>query len=436
MALELILDNSYSQLKGLTPSQYAEVRQLLSYEPDPNAAFFGGFKGSQRRYLIDRKGFFPTGLLSELELFLRIPGIKYTDLRSKISGPLIKSLKFVSALSPYQAQLDAVDNAVLFNRGIISMPTGTGKSLVMALLIDKFKVKTLIVVPTLNIRNQLRDVLKFMFGNLNHITVENIDSSSLKKHTDYDMLIIDEAHHVGAKTYHKLNRAAWTKITRRFFLTATPFRNIEAEQLLFKAIAGEVIFSLSYAEAVEHKYIVPVDGYFLSVPKQKTDANTWPSVYSELVVSNSPRNVMIKDLLLRLTGGGKSTLCLVKEIKHGQILSELTSIPFVCGEDPESKRFIELFNKGEIPGLIGTTGVIGEGIDTKPCEYVIVAGLGKAKSSFMQQVGRCVRNFQAKESGTVILIKDTSHKYLIKHFNIQAKILKEEYSVEVQKLDI
>ena len=45
--------------------------------------------------------------------------------------------------------------------------------------------------------------------------------------------------------------------------------------------------------------------------------------------------------------------------------------------------FLE-FNMGEIKTLIGTTGVVGEGVDTRPTEYVIIAGLGKSKPAFMQ----------------------------------------------------
>ena len=82
------------------------------------------------------------------------------------------------------------------------------------------------------------------------------------------------------------------------------------------------------------------------------------------------------------------TLTLVKEINHGKALSVLSDSPFSNGEDEESRKYIELFKEARIKTLIGTTGVLGEGVDTKPAEYVIIAGLGKSKNAFMQQVGR------------------------------------------------
>lgn len=431
--LELVIDNSYSQLKGMTPEQFSQVRKLLSYEPDPSAAFFGGFKGSQRRYLIDRKGFFPTGLISYLG---EVEIAKITDIRNIQNTQMISSIKgnfgnFVQ----YKAQSDVVNIVRSTMRGTISMPTGTGKSMVMALIINTLKLRTLIVVPNLSIRNQLREVLRGIFGNTPHVVIENIDSTNLKSHINFDMLIIDEAHHVGAKTYHNLNKLAWKGISHRYFLTATPFRNIEAEQILFKAIAGDIIYSLSYTDAIKNKYIVPVEASYLTLPKQMCSAVTYAQVYSQMIVNNDYRNQVISALLQDLIESNKFALCLVKEIKHGQILSEATGIPFVCGEDAESKAFIAQFNSGEIKQLIGTTGVIGEGVDTKPCEYVIIAGLGKAKSSFMQQVGRSVRRFDDKESGKIVLFRDTSHKFLLRHFNAQVAILKDEYSIKAIKLN-
>lgn len=81
--IELIVGNSYSQIKGLTSTQFADVRQILSYEPDQNAAFFGGFQGQSRKYMIDRKGFFPTGLLSEVTDYLISLDVAVTDARIK-----------------------------------------------------------------------------------------------------------------------------------------------------------------------------------------------------------------------------------------------------------------------------------------------------------------------------------------------------------------
>ena len=437
MQVTITIDNSFSQITGLDATKFNALRKLLSYDMDSSAKFFSGNSFNTVRYLIDNKGNFPTGLLTTVEEHLLTTKIVYffVDKRSK---PLksLKTVKSTLAFKPYPAQELAVTKAIQAGRGTISMPTGTGKSLVIALLAQSLGLATLVVVPNLEIKKQLLESLNALLPGAD-ITVENIDSSALQMtKKKFDVLIIDEAHHVAAKTYQKLNKGQWAGIYYRFFMTATPFRNNDEETLLFKAIAGDVLYRLTYKEAIAKGYIVPVEAYFIDIPKVKTDAFTWQQVYSELVVNNEARNNAIALLLLRLNKEGKSTLCLVKEIKHGTILSEMTNIPFANGQDEDTRVDIARFNKGAIKALIGTSGILGEGVDTKPCEFVIIAGLGKAKSAFMQQVGRAVRTYPGKESAKVILIRDKSHKFTKNHFNEQVKILLEEYGVEALEINL
>ncbi len=336
-------------------------------------------------------------------------------------------------MTPRADQIAAKNAALKAERGIISMVTASGKSFVIALICRDLNLKTLIIVPTLGLKEQLTESLLVALGPGHKVTVENIDSSALPGLTDFDCLIIDEAHHVAASTYRKLNRTAWKGIYYRYFFTATPFRNDDEEQLLFESIAGQVIYELDYKTAVSKKIIPPIEAYYIEIPKQDTDAYTWKEVYSQLVVNNEIRNDIIRGALFTLAINEKSALCLVKEIAHG---NKLAPIIFANGQDDRTSSFIKRFNTREIIILIGTSGILGEGIDSRPAEYVIIAGLGKAKSSFMQQIGRVLRPYPGKESGKVILIKDRSHKFTLRHFNIQCKILKEVYGVKPMKLEI
>lgn len=339
-------------------------------------------------------------------------------------------------MEPYKDQQDAVLAAVKHGRGTISMPTGTGKSVTMALLVNALQVRTLIIVPTLALKNQLRESFTAFFGSLNNITIENIDSGKLNTASDYDCLIIDEAHHVAASTYRKLNKRAWGKIYYRFFFTATPFRSKSNEQMLLESVAGQVIYELTYHQSVDAGYIVPVEAYYVDVPPSVTHANTWAGVYSTLVVQNEARNKIIAQLLATLNTCETPTLCLVKEIKHGENLQALKGIHFANGLNQDTQLYIQAFNRQKINCLIGTTGILGEGVDTKPAEFIILAALGKSKNAFMQQVGRGLRRFKDKASCKVILFKDFSHKWTLAHFKAQVKILKDEYGVIPVKLDL
>lgn len=430
--MQIIIGNSYSRATEMTLIQEKELNKLLSYTVGGKAAFFSKY-GPRRKSLLSKRGEFPTGLLHLVTKAIK--GITLVDQRVE---PNHRKLKVLGTWQdvPYEDQMTAVSQAIIHRRGTIAMPTGTGKSLVIALIANALKVKTLVVVPSLEIKKQLVDSLATIFDDTSWLTVENIDSKYLKTAKGYDCLIIDEAHHTAAKTYQKLNKTVWTGIYYRFFMTATPFRNDPEERLLFESIAGEIIFNLSYKDAIKKGYIVPVEAYYIELPKQQTDAYTYAEVYSQLVVHNEHRNAVIANLLKTLLVNSVYTLCLVREVKHGNILSELAMIPFVNGEDDFSRGNIGRFNRGKIRSLIGTEGILGEGIDTKPSEYVIIAGLGKAKSAFMQKVGRAVRKYKGKESAKIIIFKDKSHKFTLRHYREQCKILKEEYGVEPVKLEI
>lgn len=424
--------NSYSQVVGITTTQFAELRKLLSYVKDPQAAYYSAF-GPKTVYLIDKKGFFPSGLLQKVYRHLRSVGLEVlVNDTSVIPKPSLSLPAPNFGFTPYPEQVHAVLQAYSEHCGTIQMATGFGKSVTIALLVAKLDLRTLIVVPNLELKRQLTDSFTSWFGSLRGITIENIDSAALKKNGDYDMLIIDEAHHAAASTYQKLNKTVWKGIYHRFFFTATPYRTQEQEQLVLEGIAHGVIYSLPYKKAVELGVIVPVEAYYLDVPEQSTDAHTWAQVYSQLVVNNDPRNLMIANLLTALKDA--STLCLVKEIRHGELLQALTGIPFANGQDEASRQHLEEFSQGRIKQVIATTGVAGEGLDTKPCEYVVVAGLGKAKGAFMQQIGRGVRKYEGKESAKVILLKDKSHRFTLRHYNAQAKILRDEYGVKPAKV--
>lgn len=428
------IDNSYSRLIGLSADQEKAIKNLLSYTVGSYASYYSGGFGPQKKSLLTKGGVFPSGLLRRVLSYLLNASIAFEIQDIRVIPPKGTKTSLIGDKALYEAQEKAVSAAIKHGRGTISMPTGTGKSRVIASIIAELNVKSLIIVPNIEIKQQLTETFKKVLSKDIKYRIENIDNPRLKNMNDYECLIIDEAHHVASRTYHKLNKSAWNSATYRFFTTATPFRTDEEETLLFEAIAGEVVYKLDYIEAITKGYIVPVESFYVDVPKQAVEGYSWAEVYSELVVNNKVRNGIIATLLQQLSG--ESTLCLVKEIKHGEILSDLTGIRFASGADESSREYAKEFKDGEIKQLIATEGLMGEGTDTVPCEYVVIAGLGKAKSAFMQKVGRSVRNYPGKDTAKVIIFRDTSHKWTKSHFNTQKKILIDEYCSDPIKLEL
>lgn len=452
--LKLTIDNSVCQLEGLSIEQHKKLKDILSYEISAQANFHAGGYRSTKRTLLGKNGHFPTGLCYLVEKFINhdldpLVAIQtqIKDLR-RVPQPLESTFKLSLGYEPYPEQIEAAKACKRFTRGIVCAPTGFGKSAVCALIINEVKVKTLVVVPSLELKRQLTADLQKAFKSQNvgsicdrpDIAVENVDAIDdgidTQKILDYDCVIIDEFHHSGANTYRKLNKTAFSRMYYKFGLTATPFRSQDNEKLLLESVLSQVIYKVEYQTAVERGYIVPMEAYYIEVPRTVIKGNTksWPSMYSELVVHNEERNNMIQKLLGTFHVNKLSTLCLVKEIAHGNNLVEPTY--FANGDNEDTPYLITMFNNRTLKTLVGTTGVLGEGVNTVACEYVIIAGLGKSKNSIMQQVGRAFRRSPGKESCKIILISDKSHRWTIAHFKEQCKILKDEYNIIPSRLEL
>lgn len=432
--IKLTLGNSVSKIEALSVQQYKALREILSYEEPKEKTFFSPFRRSFRKYLIGTRGDFPSGLTYLVRNFLK--ALPHTLIDSRIKPQDNSEALFIlgSIPNPHPWQLDACKAAVEARRGTISAVTAAGKTLAMALIINKLQLKTLIIVPNLGLKKQAEASFRHYFGSLDNITIENIDSSNLETLTDFDVLIIDEAHHVAAKTYRRLNVKCWNKIFYRFFFSGTPFRSKSEEQMLMESISGKIIYEINYKTAAAKGYISKVEAYYIEIPKTNTEGYTWNEVYSDLVVNHDERNDKIRNLLYDLGAAGKPTICLVKEIAHGDNLIRGTELDFMNGQDIRSSYALEWFNLGQIKVLIGTQGILGEGVDSRAAEYIIVAGLGKAKGQFCQAIGRGLRKYPGKDTAKIIIFKDKSHKFTINHFNAQVKILKEVYGIKPVRL--
>lgn len=428
-------------MTGLSVKELSELRNLMSYNIDSQAAYYANSYHNTKRYLMDKRGVFPTGLVYIAKQYLESKPYQLQDSRVRPKAGELRDAKL--SFQPYPEQKAAASSCFWEERGVVVAPTGTGKSAIIVLIISALRVRTLVVVPNLELKRQLTETLTEAYGSDQvgglgaPIAVENIDAlaskASLITSNKYDCVIVDEFHHAAADTYRKLNKKAWRGVYYRFGLTATPFRSNDNERLLLESFLSREIYRITYEQAVAAKYVVPVEAYYLDLTKTPVKGHTWAQVYKELVVDNKARNELIQGLLVSLHKAKIPTLCLVKEIKHGEAISA-GAFPFVNGMDQDTKGLITAFNNKEFPVLVGTTGVIGEGVDSKPAEYVLITGLGRSKNAFMQACGRGMRKYESKESCKVIIFRDPSHKFTLRHFKAQVKILKEEYGCTPVKL--
>ncbi|MFX1465532.1 MAG: DEAD/DEAH box helicase, partial [Promethearchaeota archaeon] len=192
----------------------------------------------------------------------------------KIEFPYENELSFETmpsyALRPYQedALSEWIENDY---RGIICLPTGTGKTFLGLTAIHQTKSRTLIIVPTINLLHQWRrnviEGLKIPKENigiwgggkqeLNEITITTYDSAHIyvkRFQSAFDLLIFDEVHHLPAPTYRVI--AEGTIASKRLGLSATPERSDELHRDL-DFLVGKVVYRTEHEELVDDGYVAP-----------------------------------------------------------------------------------------------------------------------------------------------------------------------------------
>ncbi|MEO6575720.1 MAG: DEAD/DEAH box helicase family protein, partial [Polyangiaceae bacterium] len=121
-------------------------------------------------------------------------------------------------------------------RGVVVLPTGSGKSHVALLAIDQKRRSTLVVAPTLDLVRQWFDLLGATFGgkiglvgggehDVQPITVTTYDSAFLHMEhlgARFGLVVFDECHHLPSAGYSLAARACLAPY--RLGLTATPER--------------------------------------------------------------------------------------------------------------------------------------------------------------------------------------------------------------------
>lgn len=335
----------------------------------------------------------------------------------------------------------------------------SGKSRVIKELIVNKGVTALIVPPSLNLKQQTFNYLSSCFGKQVSIYNKKKDPTDIvvvnyhsmaKMPVEYvnhfDMVIYDEFHNFACSTAREVERTKMQNVYYKYALTATNFRNGD-DDILLHSVLSKTLFHLDLIDAINKKYITPVQGIFyemnnsdLEVTPKKNINGTWnkdneryQADYETFIVKNVKRNKKAIDISKKMIDLKVPTLILVKKVSHGlEILKRIPNAKFANSTTQKSTINFDLiddFNAGKIPVLIGTS-VIGEGVDTKRCGAVINLSGGKAKSELLQKVGRVVRRFEGKEVGFYFDFIDKNCESLRKQSVARKNIIKNEYGIK------
>ena len=346
---------------------------------------------------------------------------------------------------PYQAEaIDAV-NAHLRERDdnpAIVLPTGAGKSLVMALLVHQwldacphFRVMVLAhrkelveqnaeelagVDPSLSIGVFAASLRRR--ETLHSVTFASIDSVA-KRAEDFppqDVLLIDEAHRIpvrGEGKYRKFIDAmkARNPSLRIVGLTATAYRMGTGAICHRDHILNHVCYEANVGDLIRDGYlsnIRTVNGEHSALDLSNVKKTAGEFNLKDLATRVDKADVVaqaVKDMVSKVRSESrKSIIVFCIDIEHCEhVAQELRKYAIqaetVTGKTPmkERERLVEAFKAGEIQWLL-SVNVFFEGFNAKRVDCVAMLRPTQSKGLWVQAIGRGLRLFDGKADCLVL----------------------------------
>jgi superfamily II DNA or RNA helicase len=352
-------------------------------------------------------------------------------------------------LRDYQQQ--ALDAWILNNkRGVIVLPTGSGKTVIGINAISLLNTPTLVVVPTLDLLDQWRSKLKEEFKvdvgklgggeqEIKAITVSTYDSAYIhaaRLGNKFGLIIFDEVHHLPAESFKQI--AEMFASPFRMGLTATYERDdglhIELNRLIggkvfekkVKELAGEhlspfriqkIAVELTAEEQIEYE---ENQGIFTDYLRRSNITIRTPLDFQKIVIRSGRDPNARKALLARnkardIALNSVSKIEKFREIlkKHTEsrlfiftehnklvhIISKEFLIPAITYRTATRERaeILDRFRSGVYRAVV-TSKVLDEGIDVPEADVgVILSGTGSGRA-FIQRLGRILRKKEGKEA--------------------------------------
>lgn len=342
-----------------------------------------------------------------------------------------------ATFTPRPYQQGAIDAAVSFfksttkKHAIEILPTGSGKSVVIANIAKELDDKTIIFQPSKEILEQ--NYAKFIsYGypasiysaslnskRIDKVTFATIGSVAKKHHLfrEFKNIIIDECHLVNPKggMYHDFIHAL--EGCNAMGLTATPYRltsSMEGAMLKFLTrtrpkifsdvlylVQNDVLFNSGFLAKLEYYSFDVIDRKMLSLNTSGTD-------YTEASLRNYYKKIDFFKVTAywanRLLAKRKNLLVFCSLIKEAMQSARLIPDAVVLTgktEPAQRTKILNDFKNGRIKCLLNV-GVLTTGFDYPELEAVLIARSTMSLALYYQIVGRAMRIHPQKESAWIV----------------------------------
>ena len=337
-------------------------------------------------------------------------------------------------LRNYQIEIcEKVNEAFEAHRSVMmQMPTGTGKTVVLALLVKQYlnrdaDCSVLIVAHRIELIEQTGTFLNH-FGIdygviaggkrpavLKRVMVASVQT--LSKNLDIDLspslVVIDEAHHALAKTYQML-WAAWPE-AKFLGLTATPYRmSGEGFTDLFEVLVD----SWSVKQFIADGWLSPYDYYSIrpdSEEQQEIDSLKKRGADGDFQMKELREKLDVRPSIERLFESferfafDKKGIIYAIDIAHAEHIAEFYRLQGVNAaaisfKTPAKERaeVIRTFREENRIQLLVSVDLFSEGFDCPDVEFIQMARPTLSLAKYLQMVGRGLRPCKGKQCCTII----------------------------------
>lgn len=244
-------------------------------------------------------------------------------------------------------------------RGIIDAPTGFGKSFqykAICLLFSKARI--IITTKRKDIVEAIKLDLSTVIPNIgqvgggvfkpSRITVVTADSLHKIDPNDVDIVIGEEVHELAAESYAV--ELAKFKRARMYGFTATPTGRLDNADIRLESLFGQIIFRMTYAEAVGLGLVVPIRVRWLPVrgdnpAKGMTDVpkrrwGLWRNEYRNQLIASAAREF----------NDDEQVLIMVTTFEHAVYLRQhLPEFTLCYAERSDETDFNKFVKSGMLP---------------------------------------------------------------------------------------
>ena len=432
----------------------------------PNAKFMPSVKhrywdGKVRLFSIKTNKIY-IGLLPYVDEFCRERGYDIKGINDIIGNKERQpNEEFIGELGlpfePRDYQLEAFRSAVQYGRQLLLSPTASGKSLIIYLLARYYNKKTVIIVPTTSLVEQMakdfedygydKKICKIYSGqpifdsDITITTWQSFSKAPKNVLESFDVVFGDEAHLFKANVLKGILEKM-KKTAIRFGTTGT-LDGSECHRLQLEGMFGPVKKVISSKQLMDEGTIADIDIHCIILKHKKCHTMSYQEEMDYLV-SSEHRNMFITNLVASLKG---NTLVLFQYVeKHGEVLYPLLDgrvkdLHYVYGgTDTEDREKVRgLVEKSDDNVILASYGTFSTGVNIKRIDNIVFASPSKSKIRNLQSIGRGLRKTEGKDSMRLFDIADDLQcdNYTLRHLKDRINIYNEErFPYEIKQFDL